>query len=70
MASAVFFINHVPTDSRVLVEFTLINGKVKMTGTNFVKGKVVDLGTVRACREEAKRLLHEFNGDPNPTSAG
>lgn len=58
MASAIFFIEHEPTNSRVLVEFALIGGKLEIMATEFLRGKVIDLRIVRACREEAKKLLH------------
>lgn len=57
MLAATFWAVHEPSNSRVLLEFGLIDKKVKLTTIFFVKGKVVDLNAYRDCREVAHQML-------------
>jgi hypothetical protein len=66
MASAIFFVNHEASNSCALVEFSLVKGKIKLVGLEFVSGKVIELASVRACREIARQVLHDPTL-PSPT---
>ena len=54
MQSLTFFIDHKPSSSRAIVEFGLIDKKVKMTACYFVKGNIVSLKAVKACYKQAR----------------
>jgi hypothetical protein len=57
MRSAIFWINHKPSKSRVMVEFVLENRKIKLLGAHFVRGNVVDLSVVRSAMQHARNVL-------------
>jgi hypothetical protein len=65
-ASSIFFIDHIPSNSRSVVEFGLISHKIGMgflkkevvlLGVSFVRGNVVDINVVRVCYKRAKLIL-------------
>jgi hypothetical protein len=57
MRTATFWSNHIESDSRVWFEFGLIDKKVKLTATLFVRGNVVNLSSYKKCKQEAKEVL-------------
>jgi hypothetical protein len=57
METRTFFIDHKPSHSRVMVEFTLMNKRVVLYAVSFIKGNVLDINTVRACNKRAKEIL-------------
>ena len=69
MAYATFLIVDKPTHSSVLVEFTSTpKGKIKVSGSTFVQGKVVDIRAIRECMKHARVvLLGETDPDMPPT---
>jgi hypothetical protein len=68
MRSATFWVFHTPSKSRALVEFGLIDKKIKLLGICFTHGNVVELTTIRDCREHAKK--HLIYGDFLPPFIG
>jgi hypothetical protein len=66
MESATFFVDHVPSDSRLVVEFGRISRKVRegqlkhevvLLGVGFIRGNVVDINVIRACYKRAMLIL-------------
>jgi hypothetical protein len=57
MPAATFWVLHVPSESRAIVEFTLQDRKVKLNSLFFVKGNVVDINLVRQLKQRAKEIL-------------
>ncbi len=57
MPAATFFADHHPSNSRAIIEFTLRDKQVRLSGIYFVQGNVVDLGVIRACARRARLIL-------------
>ena len=57
MRSQTFWVFHAPSKSRAMVEFGLLDKKVKLMGIFFTHGNVIDLDLVRKCQREAKQLF-------------
>lgn len=57
MFSATFWVNHLPTNSRALVEFGLKDKKVCLTCIHFIRGNVMDINVFRDLRDKAKKIL-------------
>lgn len=57
METRSFFIDHKPSDSRVMVEYAVRDRKVFLVGVTFIKGNVIDINVVRACNKRAKQIL-------------
>ncbi len=64
MLSATFWVVHAPSKSRALVEFGLVDKRVKLLGICFTHGNVIELATIRDCREHARK--HLINGEYMP----
>jgi predicted metallo-beta-lactamase superfamily hydrolase len=63
MPAATFWTVHTPSKSRAIVEFTLQDRKVKLSGVYFTQGNVVDINVVRILKRQAQSIL--IHG-PNP----
>lgn len=57
MRSATFWVIHPPSKSRAMVEYGLIDKKVKLMGIFFTHGNVVDIATIRKTRDQAKLIF-------------
>jgi hypothetical protein len=57
MRAATFWLNHSPSNSRVLVEFDLYKNKVYIASIYFVRGNVVDINAIRKLQGQAKQYL-------------
>lgn len=57
MRSATFWVWHAASKSRAMVEFGLIDKKVKLMGIFFTHGNVVDLVVVRNCQRRAREIF-------------
>ncbi len=57
MRSATFWVIHPPSKSRAMVEFGLIDKKVKLMGIFFTHGNVVELPLIRECQQKAKAMF-------------
>ena len=57
MKSATFWVIHPATKSRAMVEFAMINKKIKLIGFYFTQGNVVELKSIRACQQKAKLMF-------------
>lgn len=68
MQTASFWIDHIASNSRAVVEFGLVKGKVKLVAFGFLRGNVIDLTEVYHCRKQAVKFLanggrwHPFSG--------
>lgn len=57
MQAATFWVNHLPSDSRAIVEFGLQKKKVLLTGVFFLRGNIIDINVVKALHKTARNIL-------------
>lgn len=57
MRSATFWIFHKDSKSRAMIEFGLVDKKVKLMGIFFTHGNVADIATVRKCQARAREIF-------------
>ena len=57
MQSQTFWVFHPPSKSRAMVEFGLVDKKVKLLGLFFTHGNVVDINLIREVARKARLML-------------
>jgi hypothetical protein len=69
MDVASFYIDHFPSESRIVVDFTIRNHQVEMIGNRMLHGNVVPLNEVRKAKWLASQILLDED-DPFTPLAG